>query len=102
VPKGLRLPALIDAGRFRRRPRRARRRHDATKRQLEDAVQPVMSSEEQRPQGDGEPEDSMAEGIEQQAEFEELVREKGDWQAAVDAQQRGERPRKREQPPSSA
>ena len=39
-------------------------------------------------------EDSMAEGIEQQAEFEQLVEEHdGDTQKAVDAQQRGEKPK---------
>jgi hypothetical protein len=58
--------------------------------------------DDEAPNTDADDHDSMGDTIEDQAEFEELVREKGDWQAAVDAQRRGERPRRREQPPSSA
>jgi hypothetical protein len=41
------------------------------------------------------PEGSFAAASEREAEFQELLREHdGDWQAATDAQQRGERPRR--------
>jgi hypothetical protein len=57
----------------------------------------------QRRRGDdGDDDDSMAEGIEQQAEFEQLVREKDDWQEAVDAQRRGEKPSEDPAPPATA
>jgi hypothetical protein len=45
---------------------------------------------------------TMAESIEEQAEFEQLLKEKGDWQEAVDAQLRGERPTGEPDPPARA
>jgi hypothetical protein len=36
---------------------------------------------------------TYGEAIDEQAEFEQLLREKGDYQAAVDAQRRGEHPK---------
>ncbi len=47
------------------------------------------------------PKGSYAESREQQAEFEELVREEGDWQKAVDDVVEGKEPEEPEEPASS-
>lgn len=45
---------------------------------------------------------SYAESRERQREFEELVREEGDWQAAVDDVEEGERPAEDDDEPASS
>jgi hypothetical protein len=63
-----------------------------------------MTDERDREQDERAPErpDSYAHAVEEQAEFEELEREKGDFQEAVDAVRRGEKPREDPKNVSSA
>ena len=63
-----------------------------------------MTDERDREPDDRAPErpDSYADAVDQQALFEELEREKGDVQAAVDAVRRGEKPREQPKNVSSA
>jgi hypothetical protein len=76
--------------------------YEAVREQRLDGIQEGRTMNDERQREQDERPDSYADAVEQQAEFEELEREKGDDQEAVDAVRRGEKPREDPKNVSSA